>query len=327
MIKKISCIFLILILLAGCSEKPQERTIFAMDTVMSISAYTQQSVIQKAVDRIYELESYFDANSSDSPVAQLNSKGKIGANKDMLLLLTRAKEISRKTEGAFDPTIYPLVKKWGFISKEYNVPDKEEIDSLLNNVDYNSIVIDNNEISLINQATEIDLGAIAKGYTSQQVIDLFKAQGVTSGIISLGGNVYALGTRQDGKKWRVGIQAPDSEEYVGVISVSDKAVITSGGYQRFFEKDGVKYHHILNPYTGYPANAGLKSVTVVSDDGTMADALSTAIYVMGYDKAVDYWKSEDNFDMILIDDENEIYVTKGIAEDFSAEKGFFNIIE
>lgn len=327
MVKKIGCIVFVLILLAGCNKKPEERTIFAMDTVMSISAYTNQQVIQMAVDKIYELESYFNANSEDSILACLNRDKKINANNDVLQLIAFSKEIAQKTQGAFDPTIYPLVKEWGFISKDYKIPDEDKINTLLKYVDYNSIAIENNEISLANENTELDLGAVAKGYTSQQVVDLLREQGVTSGIISLGGNVYALGTKPDGEKWKVGIQNPDNDDYAGVIQVADKAVITSGGYQRFFRENGVTYHHILDTATGYPANSGLKSVTIVSHDGALADGLSTAVYVMGYDKAVKLWKNSDNFDMILIDDENKIYVTKNIADDFIMENGTFSIIE
>lgn len=316
---------ILLIMLTGCSKEPEERTIFAMDTVMTISAYTDQEVIQKAVDRIYELESLFSVGTENSDIYTLNTTGSLTAHTDTTALLNKAVEMSELTEGAFEPTIYPLVKEWGFISKEFKVPDQKTIDSLLLNVDYNNLTISENNISLKNNA-EIDLGGIAKGYTSQQLMELFKSEGVASAIVSLGGNVQALGTKPDGSKWRVGIQSPDNDSYIGIIDIADKAVITSGGYQRYFEEKGVAYHHILDPETGYPANSGLKSVTIVSSDGAMADSLSTAIYIMGYEEAVKFWQENTGFDMILVDDNNEIYVTKNIACDFSCEQEF-NVIE
>ena len=134
---------------------------------------------------------------------------------------------------------------------------------------------------------KIDLGGIAKGYTSSRVMQIFKDCGVTSGLVSLGGNVQALGTKTDGTDWQIAIENPDkSSDYIGVVSVKDKAVITSGGYERYFEKNGKTYHHILDPKTGYPAESGLKSVTIVSDNGTLADALSTSLFVMGKEDAL-----------------------------------------
>lgn len=133
--------------------------------------------------------------------------------------------------------------------------------------------------------------------------------------------MQALGTKTDGSKWRVAVQSPDdTEDYLGILSVQDKAVITSGGYERYFEQDGKTYHHIIDPKTGYPAENGLTSVTIVSEDGTLADGLSTSLFIMGKEKAIEFWKAHsDEFDIIMLTDEGKLYVTEGIQDDFSTE--------
>ena len=176
--------------------------------------------------------------------------------------------------------------------------------------------------------TQIDLGGIAKGYTSAKIMDIFSEYGIVSGLVSLGGNVQLYGTKVDGSDWRVGVENPDNtikalstSDYIGVVQISDKALITSGGYQRYFvDENGEKHHHIIDPRTGSPSNSGLISVTIVSDDGLLADGLSTSLFIMGKDDAVSYWhEHSDQFDFILVDSEGKIYVSKGIESNFSSE--------
>ena len=171
------------------------------------------------------------------------------------------------------------------------------------------------------EVMKVDFGGIAKGYTSASVMEIFKECGVASGLVSLGGNVQALGSKVDGCSWKVAVQNPDSEEnYLGVLSIKDKAVITSGGYERYFEKNGKVYHHIIDPSTGYPANSGLKSVTIVSNDGTLADGLSTSLFIMGLKKATDYWReNSDKFDAIFLTSDNKQYATEGIYDNYSSD--------
>ena len=163
---------------------------------------------------------------------------------------------------------------------------------------------------------EIDLGGIAKGFTGDRVGEIFSRYNINSGIISLGGNVQAYGTKTNGKPWRVAIQNPESSmEYLGVLDVQDKAVVTSGGYERFFEENGVRYHHIIDPRTGYPADSGLISATIVCEKGILADGLSTSLFIMGKDQAEKFWRESDlYFDYILEDKEGTLYVTEGIAD-------------
>lgn len=168
---------------------------------------------------------------------------------------------------------------------------------------------------------EIDLGGIAKGFTSSRVMEVFREHGIKHGLVSLGGNVQALGTKENGKLWRVAIQNPESElDYLGILDIEDKCVITSGGYERYFEKDGVRYHHIIDPRTGYPADSGIISATIISKDGTLADGLSTSLFIMGKDQAEKYWrKNADRFDYILEDENGKLYVTEGAAAILTTE--------
>ena len=215
--------------------------------------------------------------------------------------------------------------KWGFTTQKYNVPSKSEISKLLKNVDSSKIEFDEKSSSIkLGKNMKIDLGGIAKGNTSSRVMQIFKDCGVTSGLVSLGGNVQALGTKTDGTDWQIAIENPDkSSDYIGVVSVKDKAVITSGGYERYFENNGKTYHHILDPKTGYPAESGLKSVTIVSDNGTLADALSTSLFVMGKEKALDYWREYKNeFDTVLVEDNGNITITDGLKKVFKSNFKF-----
>lgn len=321
--KRILMTLFIISMLSGCNaDKPVSQTIFAMDTVMEITAYTDTETLTEAINEINRLDSIWSASKKDSFVYKLNKDKTADADKDTLSLLNTEKEIFTISEGAFDPTVYPVVEEWGFISKDFHVPDEAVIQKLLKNVDFDKVTIQGNKVSLENKNASLDMGAAAKGYTSQKITDLFREKGVSSALVALGGNIQALGTKPDGSLWRIGIQDPDSEGYIGVVDVADKAVVTSGGYQRFFEENGVTYHHIINPKTGYPAGSGLVSATIVSSNGTKADCLSTAVFVMGLEKAAEMWQKSSDFAMILVDENKKIYVTEDIADNFTCETDF-----
>ena len=169
---------------------------------------------------------------------------------------------------------------------------------------------------------QLDLGAVGKGYTADLVAEVLQTHGVQSALINLGGNIQAVGSRPDGSDWRIGIRAPWGEDNLGVLEISDAAVVTSGGYENYFEdKDGNIYWHILDPSTGYPANSGLQAVTIIGEEGRLCDALSTALFVMGAEQAEAYWRENSGFDMLLVTDENEILLTEGIADKFTLSDG------
>ena len=308
-------------------NKKVSKDIFAMDTYMTVTAYGKnaENGVNKAVDEINRLETVLSAEKQESDIYKLNEAGSGMLLADTKDIVSKALEINKTTNGAFDISIYPLMVKWGFTTQKYNVPSKNEISKLLKDVDSSKIIFDEKSGNIkLKENMKIDLGGIAKGYTSSRVMQIFKECGVTSGLVSLGGNVQALGTKTDGTAWQIAIENPDkSSDYIGVVSVKDKAVITSGGYERYFEKNGKTYHHILDPETGYPAESGLKSVTIVSDDGTLADALSTSLFVMGKEKALDYWREHKNeFDTVLVEDNGDITITGGLEKIFKSNFKF-----
>ena len=326
----ISGLLVAALMLAGCgvqtsAEGPsQTREVYAMDTVMTLEACGQNAdaALDEAVAEIERLDALWSIASSDGEIARLNAEKQITASADTLALLTRAKEISAATSGLFSTTIAPLMEAWGFTSGDYRVPDEAELSALLAHVDDEEIAISDSTVTIPADA-KVDLGGIAKGFTSARVMEIFRENGVENGILSLGGNVQALGTKPDGSLWRVGLQDPaDERALFATLELADKAVITSGAYERNFEQNGITYHHIIDPRTGYPAESGLSSVTIVSDDGTLADGLSTALFIMGKEAAVEFWRSRrDDFDMVLLADDGAVTVSAGIADALTLSDG------
>lgn len=317
-------ILLCTLLLAGCGQQsvsadaePQSIDLFAMDTTMTLTAYGDhaEDALAGAKSEIERLDALFSISSESGDIYALNRDHKADFQADSLALLNRALEVSASTDGIFDCTIEPVMEAWGFTTQNYRVPEENTLNELLSHVDYRQVQVDGSTVSIPDDV-QVDLGGIAKGYTSDRMMQIFSENGVTSGIISLGGNVQALGLKPDGSRWRVAVQDPEnSEENFAVIEIEDEAVITSGGYQRYFEEDGATYHHIIDPRTGYPADSGVISSTIISHDGTLADGLSTSLFIMGVDDALDYWRAHsDEFDAILMDENGTVYVTDGIAD-------------
>jgi len=297
----------------------QNLDVFAMNTYMSMKAYGDNA--QKALDDsrklIMRLESELSVTDEGSCIYELNKNGKGTVTDSAAVLINKAVEIGDRTGGALDISLYPVLKEWGFTTEDYHIPDDKILADLLSNVDYKSISISGNEVTLP-ENVQIDLGALAKGYTSDSIMEQMSADGVDSAIVSLGGNVQAIGGKPDGSAWKVSVRdpfAPDTD--MCIVEIKDKAVITSGNYERFFTgDDGKNYWHIIDPADGYPADNGLVSTTIIGDSGLECDALSTAFFVAGKDKAVDYWRSDRSFDMILVSDDGKIYYTEGIADSF-----------
>ena len=318
-------------MIAGCIlqyrnetiNKECTRQLFAMDTVMSFSAYGKNSeqAVDAAVKEVQRLDDLLSTGNPDSEVSVINTEGSGTLSEDTKEILTEAMEIYKDTDGLFDVTIYPLMQLWGFPTQEYHVPTESELQEALAKVDASQIVIDGDQVTL-GTGQQMDLGGIAKGYTSARIMEIYREYGITSGMVSLGGNVQTLGTKPDGKDWKIGIQNPDGQQgsLLAALPVENKAVITSGGYERYFEEDGNTYIHILNPKTGYPADSGLVSVSIISENGMLADALSTSLYLMGEEKAAEYWRAHaDAFDMILEDMDGILYVTEGISQEIQTD--------
>lgn len=313
--------------LAQKEEKDRYDTmIFGMDTVMNLMVYHKdgESILLEAEKEIHHLEDLFSVTKEKSNVAQLNQqagKASVPISEETAELLSIGKALTKETAGAFDMTVSPVVKAWGFTEETHTVPTKETLDFLLPLVDAEGLSIEKTSAYLEKEGMAVDLGGIAKGYTTDRILALFQEKGVESAVISLGGNVAAMGTKPDGTPWKVAVANPlQPEDYVGILEVKDCAVVTSGGYQRFFEENGKRYHHIIDPSTGYPAESGLLSVTILCPNSTRADGLSTALFVMGEEKALDFWRAHQDFEAILVTADNRVVATKGAAKGFSFEE-------
>lgn len=317
--------------LTGCSapaeemQQPVERSLFAMNTYMTFTAYGEdaQAALQEAEECIQQVEGLWSVTDEDSEIYQANHSGgqPVTVSEETAEIISFALELAQRTGGALDPTIYPVLTAWGFTTDSKQVPSQQQIAQLLEQVGYNRIQLNGTELT-VPDGMELDLGAVGKGYTADLVTEILRRHGVTSALISLGGNIQAIGSRPDGSDWRLGIRAPWESGNLGVLTVSDAAVVTSGGYENYFDDEqGNIYWHILDPSTGYPADSGLQSVTIVGREGKMCDALSTALFVMGAQSAEQYWRENGGFEMLLVTDSGEILITEGIAENFTLNEG------
>ena len=312
--------------LTGCQSPSHLYTssIFAMNTIMELQIGGLRDYTPDAEDIIRSLEKKLAVTSKDSEIAVLNNDKQAVMSAQVAEIIQGALKVCDRTDGALDITIYPVLKEWGFTTGEYNVPLDEDIQTLLENVDYRNVEIDwdadPGPVVTIPSGVQVDLGSVAKGYTGYYIAGYLKEMGVQNALLNLGGNVQCIGTKPNGDKWKVAIKSPfeDSKTGVfGVIAADDVAIITSGGYERYFERDGEIYWHILDPDTGKPAKSGLSSVTIVGKDGLVCDGMSTALFVKGLDEAIEIWRESDDFEAVFITEEGEAYVTEGLAADFS----------
>ena len=320
---KIFALAAVLLLTACADNTPHQISFFSMDTYMEITAYGSkgEAAIASCKDEIYLLEALLSATDETSDIGRINASGTADVSPVTAEIIEYAMQIGEETGGVLDITVYPVLKEWGFISKDYKIPDREALDGLLESVDFTQIQIEGNAIPTVTvpKGVQLDLGALAKGCASDRAAEILREKGVTSALINLGGNIMTVGSNPNGSPWKIGIRNPFSlDENMGVLEVADKAVVTSGGYERNFTADGKTYHHIIDPATGCPAESGLASVTVVGDSGMMCDALSTALFVMGAEEAAEFHREKGGFDMILVTEEGEILITEGIADGFGS---------
>lgn len=326
--KKLNLIILALILfVTGCESVNEEEKystgIFAMNTYITIDLYGENSKIaaEKISKKINDLESKWSTTLNTSEIYKINNaKGKsVKVSNETKDIINYSLDIADKTDGALNPVIYPLVKEWGFTTGNYKIPTQDDINNYLKNVDFRNITLQKNDVR-INENMELDLGAVGKGYTGDVVSEIAKNNGISCGLINLGGNVQAIGSKPDGSKWKLGLQNPFGDNNIGILKIADCVVVTSGNYEKYFiGEDGKRYCHIINPKSGYPVDNGLVSVTIVGKEGKKCDALSTALFVMGKEKAIEYWKENKDFELILITDDREIYITSDLKDSFLTE--------
>lgn len=296
-----------------------------LGTVCTINLFNQGTtdLYTQMFQRLKEIEQVFSVKLSTSNVSQVNQQAgreAVAVPPEVIFVLQEALRIAKITDGAFDPTIGPLVDLWDIGGDGNQVPSQEVIDFALSLVDWKLVQIDPiaNTVYLPKEGMALDLGGIAKGYAADQLVTIAQKAGIQQALFDLGGNIYAYGTKDDGSPWRVGIKDPTNPlgSPALALAVKDKSVVTSGMYERFFEQDGVRYHHILNPATGFPVYNKIQSVTIVSSSSLLADALSTSVFILGKEKGLQLLEEEDA-EGVIIGDDNLVYPTSGLTDQVS----------
>lgn len=295
--------------------------LFAMDTYLNMIVYGEnaETALEQARNRVRELESLWSVTGEHSEIYAANHSGgtAVAVSRDTANLVYFALDMARQTNGSLEPTLYPVLTAWGFTTDSFQIPARKELDRLLERVDYTRVSLQDTTLT-VPDGMQLDLGAVGKGYAADETAAVLRESGVKSALLDFGGNILTIGTKPDGSPWRVGVRDPDSEGNLGVLELTGQGVSVSGGYEKYFiGEDGERYWHILDPATGAPARSDLVQTAVVSDESKRCDALSTALFVMGRDKAVQYWREHRDFEMILLAEDRMIYVTEGLFDAFS----------
>ncbi|MFK4568163.1 FAD:protein FMN transferase [Enterococcus sp. UD-01] len=333
---------LFLILLAGCNSKPKTEAVkinkepysdqqSLLGTYVQVRIYDdgKKDVLPKAFARVKELGDKITVNQKGSEIDAVNEQAGIKpvkVSKDIYPLVKRAYEYSQDSSGGFDMAIGPITQLWHIGFDDARKPSQEEIDQALKLVDYHKVKLDDKAqtVYLEEKGMQLDLGAIAKGYITDEVVKVLKDNGVTTAIVDLGGNVFVLGHSPRGKDvdWNVGIQDPNKARntVIGSIQESNKTLVTSGIYERFLEVDGKTYHHLFDPETGYPFDNDIAGVTIITDKSIDGDGLSTAVFSMGVKKGLEYAEGLKGVDVIFVTKEDKVYVSKDIEKTFELDK-------
>jgi thiamine biosynthesis lipoprotein len=318
----LACLFLF----SSCSKKteePQSKSLLLLGTVCKITIYDNPSeqAFAAAFERIGEIEAKMSLHKVTSELEAINKKageGLVPVSEDTYAVVEEALEIAKLSDGAFDPTVGPLVQAWDIGGENPRKPSQEEIDSLLPLIGYKRVLMDNtaHSIGLEDAGMILDLGGIAKGYAADEVAEVLSTFKVKSAIVNLGGNVLTLGTKPDGSLWKIGIQDPDQDRggYVMILSLKDQSLVTSGPYERFFEQDGKVYHHILDTDTGYPVESEFTSVSIITPKSFLADALSTSLYALGYEKGMAMIDAMPEVEAVFFTSDRKILLSKGLKE-------------
>jgi thiamine biosynthesis lipoprotein len=298
----------------------QDTRVDFLGTVITLSGYDDigQGVFDEAFALVADIDERMSANSQDNELAPISAKagdGPVPVSHDTYALVQWAVEFSQMSGGAFDITVGPVMELWKLDGAFAVRPEEAAIKDRLPLVGYQNITLEEDGILLNLPEMKLDLGGIAKGYACDTVLDYLKRQNIHKALLDFGGNVYAHGTKPDGSAWKIGIRSPliGDDEIACAVSVQDRAVVTSGGYERYFQEDGTTYHHILNPQTGYPAASGLLSVTIVDPSSTRADALSTACFVLGLEEGYALLESLPDSEGVFITEDKAIYLTSGLS--------------
>lgn len=308
--------------LTGCERKidyPISQSSFLLNTFVNVAIYEggDQEDLQGAMDLCAYYENLLSRTLETSEIYKLNHRQKgqrtFTLSEDTARVLEKGMEYSALSEGAFDITIEPVSSLWDFKTEDPHVPEEALIRQKLEAVGYENLVLSGRELTFLKDETAVDLGAIAKGFIADEIKAYLEEQGVTSAVINLGGNVLCLGTRPDGKPFKIGIQKPfaSHSETAGSLNITDRSVVSSGVYERYFIEDGVNYHHILDPSTGYPYDNGLVQVTIISPYSVDGDGLSTTCFALGLEKGMELAESIEGVYGIFMTEDGQVHLTEG----------------
>lgn len=297
------------------------RSEFLMDTIVDLKVHgpKAEEAVKASFEKLEAVENKMSKTIKKSDVYQINKNAAqkwVKIEQSTFQVIQKAVEYAQKTDGKFDPTISPLVELWGIGTEKAKIPETEQIKKAKALVDYNNLKLDSNnyKVKFAHSGMGLDLGAIAKGYAADEVYKILKSYGIKSALINLGGNVLTLGTKKDGSRWKIGIQDPRRQRgsVMAALELTDQALVTSGNYERYFEKEGVIYHHIISPETGKPARNNLLSVSIITENSFAADALSTSVYMMGLNRGSKLVESLAEVEAIFVTEANQLYLSSGL---------------
>lgn len=307
------------VFLSTCTMEIPPRTEFVLGTVCTVNLYEKgtEAIYTEIFARLHALESILSANDDESNIGKINASAGIAsveAKQETITVLQEAIKYATASNGAFDPTIGPLVKAWNIGTDYAAVPSKNSIQKALSLIGYQNVKITGNLIYLPKKGMKLDFGGIAKGYAADEIVKILVSHKIHKAIIDLGGNIYALGEKAPGKSWSIGIRNPEKIDGESILNLPIKnlSIVTSGIYERFFEQDGKRYHHILDTKTGYPVENELLSVTIFSANSMQADALSTTVFVLGPVLGLQFVDGLKNVEALFINKNHEIQITSGL---------------
>lgn len=316
------------------SQEPLSKSEILMGTTVTVTLYDSNNskILDKVFNKVKELESTLSINENGTLVDEINENAGIKPVKvddDTYALIEKGLEYAKLSNGLFDISVGPVVKLWSIGLPEARVPSLEEIKAKLPLVNYQDVELNDSDktVYLKREGMMLDLGGIAKGYTADVISSILTDEGVESAIINLGGNIFTHGKKVNGSDWKIGIQDPFSERggIIGTLTTSNKSVVTSGIYERYIEENGVRYHHILNPSTGYPYDNEIAGITIVSDKSIDGDALSTSVFAMGVEEGMKFVNSQSGIDAIFVTKDNKIYLTNEVKNIFELTNSDFTI--
>lgn len=333
------------LLITGCQSKedistsnvyePVSQNKHLLGTIVTVTLYDnpEQEIFDEIFNSMEKIEAEMTINNATtSEVIEINKQAGIDyvkVSKQTFDVIKSGLYYSKLGNGNFDITVGPLVKLWEIGFTDAHVPNSDEIAESLTHINYQKVLLDeeNQAVKLEDKGMQLDLGGIAKGYAADVAVEILKKHGNKQAIINLGGNVYAYGEKPNGDAFRIGVQNPFSPRgaSLGVLSVKDKTIVTSGTYERYFEQDGIIYHHILDPKTGYPVENNLKSVTIVTESSMTADALSTMTFVLGLDEGMKLVESLPDVEALFITNDQKLYASSGFLENFELTDSNFSI--